>query len=571
MNNEQFRRLVSRATVGSKGGANEGPKSDAVLLGSRKHSNVPMTPYVLKTMQSISRTTYSLDYRRTVKGSTTVDFARQVAERDAASQEVKKFRSSVPKGSKLAAGYHDRTKDRTDDEQDEKAKRIKALEDTMKLGQIDQETFEKLRDEIVGGDIGSTHLVKGLDRKLLERVRRGEDVSNPNSGSGSNEETTKPSSTDVDNELDDLEGQEVAPITREKVVKKGDMAPPAPMAGSKRNRDAILAELKASRKAAAPLKDHTPVSLGPKFRKIGDKNSQPRIERDEKGREVLITVDEDGNVKRKVRKRKIGDVKDKNTAEFDSIPITNTTPIGMEVPELPQKPVEEEPDDDIFEGVGTNYDPLAGLEDDDEDESGDEGNRLPSNGPNSPPVSAPTAETTTQAEKISTPALQTDDSSKPRNYFSNSAEDVEPKKASDPIQDPTILAALKKVQKMKPGDDGLHSDDSEHGTRPSADRADAEREERLRRRAAMLGTADRDLGDMDMGFGSSKFGDAEEAEESGKVKLSEWKGVGGNNDDDDQGGGEGKGGKKRKRGPKKRKGDKDSAADVMKVLEARKK
>ena len=46
----------------------------------------------------------------------------------------------------------------------------------MKKGEINRETFENLVQEITGGDVGTTHLVKGLDRKLLERVRRGEDV-----------------------------------------------------------------------------------------------------------------------------------------------------------------------------------------------------------------------------------------------------------------------------------------------------------------------------------------------------------------------------------------------------------
>ncbi len=67
-----------------------------------------------------------------------------------------------------------------------------------------------------------------------------------------------------------------------------------------------------------------------------------------------------------------------------------------------------------------------------------------------------------------------------------------------------------------------------------------------------------------MGFGSSRFADEEDFEEK-KVKLSEW-GKGG--DDDGEEGGKGK--EKRKRGPKKRKGDSNSAADVMKVLERRK-
>ena len=59
--------------------------------------------------------------------------------------------------------------------------------------------------------------------------------------------------------------------------------------------------------------------------------------------------------------------------------------------------------------------------------------------------------------------------------------------------------------------------------------------------------------DMDLGFGGSRVEDDQEEE---PVVL--------------EGEGTSRGGNKRKRGPKKRKGDKDNASDVMKVMEARK-
>ena len=506
---------------------------------------------------------------RTIRGAAGADFARQVAERDAAAQPAKKFRSSAPKGSKLAAGYHDRTKERVTEEEDDRAKRVKALEDTMKLGQIDRETFEKLRDEIVGGDVSSTHLIKGLDWKLLQRVKRGEDVSRAGFGSASEENASKSPPADIDDELDKLEEQEVTPVAKENVVKRGQMAPPPPVVGAKRNRDAILAELKASRQAAAQAKQTSHTSLGPKFRKIGDRSIQPRIERDRKGREVLITVDENGNVKRKVRKTKAEDLESSDVAKSLHAPIVNTTPLGMEVPELPQKPVEEE-DDDIFQGVGTNYDPLAGLEEDDYEDSEAQENSLPADTVNpSPAVYIKQADTQESNPKSAETAPPADGLTQSRNYFADPAAKIEQEKSLNPMDDPTILAALKKAQKIKTVSEELNDDDTDHDGRSPKDEDDEEREARLRRRAAMLAVADRDLDDMDMGFGSSRFGDAEEAEGGGKVKLSEWKGMG--EKDDEEGKDEGRGGKKRKRGPKKRKGNKDSAADVMKVIESRKK
>jgi hypothetical protein len=53
----------------------------------------------------------------------------------------------------LPEGYVDRAKQRVGEEGEEdseKVQRVKALEEMMKLQQIDEATFEKLRDEILG-------------------------------------------------------------------------------------------------------------------------------------------------------------------------------------------------------------------------------------------------------------------------------------------------------------------------------------------------------------------------------------------------------------------------------------
>ena len=112
--------------------------------------------------------------------SSSNDFARQLAERNSSTQPTKKFRSSAaPKGAKLPEGYVDRAKQRVGEDGEEasdKVQRVKALEEMMKLQQIDEATFEKLREEILGDEVGIERagLVKGLDRSLLERVKRGE-------------------------------------------------------------------------------------------------------------------------------------------------------------------------------------------------------------------------------------------------------------------------------------------------------------------------------------------------------------------------------------------------------------
>lgn len=449
----------------------------------------------------------------------------------------------------------------------------------MKLGQIDRETFEKLRDDIVGGDISKTHLIKGLDKKLLERVRRGEDVLS-SSGQMSQMEDEKVPEPAVDDELDSIEQKEVAPVVRQPVEKRGQMAAPPPVAGTKRSRDAILAELKAARRAAAEAKAAAHTQLGPKFHRLGEKREMPRIERDAKGREVLITVDEEGNVKRKIRR-----TEQETQRSVLLMPDKNAAPLGMEVPEvLPAGGAEKEDDGDIFDDVGDEYNPLAELGDEDEASSSeDEDASKPESEPSRasmsperepasnndsdeapPPVPADTKDIASTLPPPQHPASQ-------RNYFNDkpqSPPSAEPPPPLTLLNDPTLLAALRKTRDISP-----------LPTKPDPNNApededDEEKEARLRRRAAMLASSDRDMQDLDLGFGSSRFDDAEDLDEgSSRVKLSKWKGGagrGGDDDDDDGGGDGGSGGKKRKRGPKRRKGDKNSAADVLKVMEARK-
>ena len=487
-------------------------------------------------------------------GSSGNDFARQLAERNTELNPsgVKKFRSSTaPKGTKLRSGYQDRTQLRTSGEEDDKATRVKALEDLVRLGQMDLATFEALRDEIVGGDVKDVHLVKGLDYKLLERVRRGEDVlagggtsTRAEEHHGENREFQP--EADVDDELEKLEETDVQPVSREPASKKGELARPAPVAGQKRTRDDILKELKASRLAAAEnAKQAQKSALGPRFSRVGEKKERSRIERDERGREMLVIIGEDGRTKRKVKKAKV----DEHNGLL--MPEKDAKPLGMEViPTAPQLASEDEGDGDIFEGVGLDYNPLGDVEDDENDssDSGDQGDASPV--PASSNV-APKQKSETELYMGPPPVPpQQPPLSRKNNYFDDAEEDNETTDAlkQNPLADPTILAALKKASTMSPF--------------TTSESGNVEEDTKLARRRKMLESHDRDADDVDMDFGSSRFGDAEDVED-GKVKLSVWDGEGG------EGGGRGEGKEKRKRGPKKRKGDVNSAADVLKVMRRR--
>lgn len=556
MNNSQFRRLLDISTTSPADSGRAGhttPKKDgsiAASLGSRMRSSIPMTP-------------------RSVATSGGMDFARQVAERNASLHPitVKKFRSTAaPKGSKLKSGYQDRTQSRTSTEEDEKAKRVKALEDMVKLGQMDMATFEALRDEIVGGDVKDVHLVKGLDWKLLERVRRGEDVlagtaevlqSKPTQKDPEDVSSAK-NEVDVDEEFEKIERQEIQPVTKEERSKRGEMAPPLVIAGKKRNRDDILKELKASRLAAAEKeKQKQQPSLGPRFSKFGEKKEKLGIERDERGREILITVDEDGRTKRKVKRAKVEDEYTNNDHVL-LMPDKDAKPLGMKViPAMPPT-VETECSGDIFEGVGHDYNPLGSLQEDDSDGSdeSDDSTRVPGEAQSASPATK-----TDDNIKSQKPVLPVEDQSsipeqKPKgslDYFRDPSrtEDEESTTTPNSLADPTILAALKRASAIKPLSSGADAVGEE------------EEAAKIARRRKMLEAHDRDEDDMDMGFGSSRFEDGEDGEDR-KVKLSVWGREGA--DEDGKGGGKGK----RRRAPKKRKGDANSAADVLKVMERRK-
>ncbi|KAK8056084.1 hypothetical protein PG993_001311 [Apiospora rasikravindrae] len=526
MNNEQFRRLVGGNTPKPTADNNEATPARSLALGSRQKSSIPMTPR-------------SVGFSRN-------DFQRQLAERNQADKPQKKHRTSAPKGSRLAAGYVDRTKAREDEEADSRAVRIKALEESLKKEEIDQETFDRLRFEIAGGDLSSTHLVKGLDFKLLERVRKGENVygENSNEPEPDDKEEEAAEEEDVDEAFEELESTSVEAIAREKEAKKGQFATGGLKPGQKRTRDMILAELKAARDAANAQKKS---ALGDRFKKIGDKPApgSSRIERDNKGREVLIVVDEDGHEKRKVRK-----IQPQEQAESEAkareamMPDKDAKPLGMEVPDIYKpKPEEEEKEVDIFDNVGDDYDPLAGLGgDSDEDSDEDEGEV--------------TKDTATPAERVDQAAMppppRPTTTSEPRNYFKDSKTKLVSSETlqAPSMSDPAIAAAFKRAAALKAIPKPADEDDEEA-------RAKAERHRK------MLQNVDRDAEDMDMGFGMSRFEDEADLDES-KVELSEWGNAG-----DDKDGKEG-GKAKRKRGGKKRKGDANNVADVMRVLEQRK-
>ncbi|EGY22728.1 uncharacterized protein VDAG_04166 [Verticillium dahliae VdLs.17] len=534
MNNDQFRRLVGASSSQSGSPSNGSSASTASpagatpsALGSRQRSSIPMTP-------------------RSVGGgySSRNEFARQLAARNNPDQAQKKFRTSAPKGSRLAEGYVDRAKEREAEEEDERAARIKALEELLKKEEIDQETFEKQRDQIAGGDLSSTHLVKGLDRKLLARIRQGEDVYGDGREAPPAEEDALPAE-EMEDEFDRIEHLPYRYVHLLRCL-------------SCLARSACAIRLSAEMKAARLRRRRRPkeASLGDRFKKIGARQKAgTRIERDNKGREVMIIVDEDGHEKRKVRKVQRDFEEDERQRELMR-PDRDAKPLGMEVPEIYQKQPEpaEEEDDDIFADAGDDYDPLAGMDSDsDSDEDEDHKHKDKTAGEEEAQAKDEKA-----AAKQAMPPPPRPKQAEAKDYFKGSKTELlsaQTRKAPS-MSDPDIQAAFKRAAQLGAAAKDRKGDDDDN------DMADEEARRRAEKHKKMLESSNRDDADIDMGFGTSRFEDEEDFDDT-KVKLSEW-----GHDDDE---GEGKGGKgKRKRGPKKRKGDANNAADVLRVMEQRK-
>ncbi|KAL4765861.1 uncharacterized protein BDW70DRAFT_38916 [Aspergillus foveolatus] len=594
MNNEQFRRLLldnnrsSKSTSASptgfsrtgkhgaaspQGGSDSGgqtPKPAQALLGSRMRSSIPMTP---RTLTAPNFASQLAEYRR---------------ERDGKPPPNKKFKSSAaPKGTKLPAGYEDRAAARLRESEDaksaEREAKLKELEEKFKEGLIDEETLTRSRRELgVGGDLSSTHMVKGLDWDLLRRIKAGEDVERTKEGKkdeegdeGAAADNEPEEEVDVDEEFDKVleqKGGDALPSApKEKEKKRGNMAPPpAPTQTQRKTRDEILRELKASRAAAsAPAAAQAPESvLSARFKKIGDTKPEKKrfIEQAENGRrrEVLLITDAEGKTKRKTRwLDKAGTTAPATATATAGDPVpekekeTKPKPLGMEVPadvaakiKAAQQTAEEE-DDDIFEGVGADYNPLGGDGSEDSSESDEEEGDVAEGDVAAGSKSRQDLGKEKKAGEPTTEAARTEPARR-RNYFATSstgkeAEQVESDRhRTNPLtKDPTILAALKRAAALRQAAEGSdHIADDEEGVD----------KETLLRRKRFLEEAQRrealDAMDLDYGFGGSRIEDDEDDE--GVVLETE------------------RGGSKRKRGPKKRKGNKDSAADVLGVLEGRK-
>ena len=528
MDNAQFRNLLkddkSSDAVLKSSSSNNGFKTPS--LGSRARASMPMTP------RSVA------DY------NPSKDLLRQVSEHTRQTNgepPKKRFKTvAAPRGTKFGQGYQDRTNLRqgSEDAQTDREKKLKDLEEMWKKEKIDRATFEKLRDQMgIGGDTGSTHLVKGLDFKLLERVRRGEDL---------NEVATEPNqaeeSANLDDELDTVLDKDVTAQQREE-ARTGHRAARESSEPQVLTRDEILRRLKTSRRADSAAVTREP-DLGDRFKKIAATNKPNKKKFVEvvngRRREMLVITDKQGKTKRKSRWL------DPEGAATN----TNAAPLGMEVPAdiaakhkaaIDQATIEEG-DDDIFQGVGIDYDPLKDIESDSDNEVARE-------------------KTEQGHDNNAVDNVET----KPRNYFSTTTPDEHPDAKANPLtKDPTLMAALKRAAAIRHSDEDNNIDHANGNTAENKEQESASSAKHTAFLQKLKQREREDAADMDFGFGESRFGDDDD--EDGPLDEYEGEGVG--EGESGKGGGQKQ---QRKRAPKKRKGDKNNVADVMSVLEGRKK
>jgi len=538
-------------------------------LGSKARSFIPMTPRSIKSNH---------DSRN--------DFAKQVADQTGRGQDgqplQKKFRSSArPKGTRLATGYVDRAKERLQEQEDEgedKQTRLKRLEEMLKQEKIDQDTFEKLREELgVGGDIASTHLVKGLDFKLLDRVRRGEDVSK--AADTADEPPAAEEDVDVEDELERALEKDVAALARstsqalvddEDAVSAKTLEPEGQTATL--TRDEILRRLRENRKnpalstTAEPLLEAPQTTLDhSKFRKLESAKKPNKHKYTEtvngRRREVLVITGKDGTMKRKTRwldpEPDPSSAKTQEEQRWGSDLPAELLARQQASAEEADKQDHQEEDEDIFGGV-TDYDPLAGLNSDDEVEAGE--TKENDEGP---------VEETPGDEAASRSVKPLKSTSQSRNYFATSTADGTEESSKAPAHDPSIIAAIKRAAQIRKQEEaeGTDSTPQEGSGTAAKPLEESERSRALLKKLQQQSRQD-DM-DLDMGFGGDTRYDDDEGD--GKQKLSEWKGADAYGEDNDEDGVTKGEGSKRKRGGKKKKGDKNSYADVMSVIEGRKK
>lgn len=322
MDQDGFRKLLATPRTSSNDKQSnfaDGKLSRTSLLGNATPRGMPMTPRNIK------------DYKNPFKQ---------------AQQKESAFEFKVPKKpakSLLPEGYIDRVKQRLTAAEDDGQQRIESLREMLLKKEISQEQYIEQTQQL-GGDMESSALVRGLDRKLLEKVRAGQNV--------------------VDNsvEVDGAIAEQLLEETLEHAIINRE---------PKKGRNDLLSDLKRKRtqeQAEEKLKQK-------KFTPIGNQNQTVEyLEKD--GMKLKIIRNAQGTIiKRLVKKLKPAEEIPTQKQQADS---TNTTFPSLNSSDgrttMPENTIEATPvvqNSDIFEDAG-EYNPFLEAE----EESTEDGLKL---------------------------------------------------------------------------------------------------------------------------------------------------------------------------------------------------
>ncbi|EMR08354.1 hypothetical protein PNEG_03194 [Pneumocystis murina B123] len=276
----------------------------------------------------------SKDSRQTFIEKTTKKFSEKSTHGNrCVGKKAAKNEGSNTTSSLLPEGYRNRAKElQKEDSEDRRAYSMQEnmllnLKEAVKKGEISHQDY-LLQTQRLGGDFENSCLVRGLDRVLLERVRRGEEI-------GISEPTTiqKDSTKAVETKEEALD---LDKIYMEGLSKKKDLEENI---SKRKNRDELLSILK-KQKTQDPVKEQS------KFKPIGVRGENPKKNESLKKKDDLCC------------EKKLLNQDQKNEKMTILKETKSTTPIEN-FPEKIQKTSNEE-NNDIFDDVGT-YDPFESM------------------------------------------------------------------------------------------------------------------------------------------------------------------------------------------------------------------
>ncbi|KTW27748.1 hypothetical protein T552_02187 [Pneumocystis carinii B80] len=303
----------------------------------RKLLATPQQPRQTTSRPSFFRP-ISKDYRQTFIEKTTKKSSDKSTHGNhwTGKKAVKNEGSNSKASSLLPEGYRNRAKElQREDTEDRRTysmqeNMLSNLKEAVKKGEISHQDYLS-QTQRLGGDFENSCLVRGLDRVLLERVRRGEEI-------GISEPTTIQTDLTKTDETKD-EALDLDKIYIEGLSKKKDSEENIP---KRKNRDELLSILK-KQKTQDPVKEQS------KFKPIGVR------EKDHKKKKSLKKKEDLSSEKKLSNQDQDQDQDQKN--EKTTI-LEKTTPIENS-PQKIQETLNDE-SNDIFDDVGV-YDPFESM------------------------------------------------------------------------------------------------------------------------------------------------------------------------------------------------------------------